>query len=52
MSSFWISFIITEAVGVAQAFVATSNIKPGIKAALENLIQAGTAAIAAIQAGV
>lgn len=51
MSTFWLSFIITEAVGVAQAFVMVSNIKPGLKAALEQLIVAGNGVVAAIQSG-
>lgn len=51
MSTFWLQFIITEAIGVAQAFVGMSNIKPGLKAALENLISAGQAVVAAIQSG-
>lgn len=52
MNNFWITFIVTEAVGVAQAYVAVSNIKPGLKTALEGLIAAGQNVIAAIQAGV
>lgn len=51
MTSFWLSFIVTEAVGVASAFISISNIKPGLKAALENLVLAGNAVIAAIQSG-
>jgi hypothetical protein len=51
MTTFWLSFIITEAVGVASAFVSISNIKPGLKAALENLITAGQGVITAIQDG-
>ena len=52
MCTFWITFVIQEAIGIAQAFVAISSIKPGEKTALENLITAGQAAITAIQAGV
>lgn len=51
MSTFWLSFIITEAVGVAAAFVQSSSIKPGLKAALENLIVSGNNVVAAIQSG-
>ena len=51
MNTFWLTFIIQEAIGVAEAFVAISSIKPGLKAALENLIVAGNGVIAAIQAG-
>lgn len=51
MSTFWLTFVIQEAIGVAEAFVAISGIKPGLKAALENLISAGQATILAIQAG-
>lgn len=51
MSTFWLSFIVTEAVGVAQAFVMISSIKPGLKAALEQLIASGQAVVAAIQSG-
>lgn len=48
MSKFWLQFIITEAVGVAQAFVGLSSANPTLKAALENLISAGQAVIAAL----
>lgn len=48
MSNFWLNFVITEAIGVAQIFVQASNLKPQLKAALENLITAGQAVIAAI----
>lgn len=51
MSTFWLTFVIQEAIGVAQAFVAISTIKPGLKAALENLITSGNAVIIAIQSG-
>lgn len=51
MNTFWLTFIIQEAIGVAEAFVAISSIKPGLKAALENLIVAGNGVITAIQAG-
>lgn len=46
MSNFWLSFIITEAVGVAEAFVSISTVSPPLKAALENLITAGQAVVA------
>jgi hypothetical protein len=48
MSKFWLQFIITEAVGVAQAFVGISSINPALKTALENLISAGQSVIAAL----
>ena len=51
MSVFLVQLFVTEAVGIAQAFIGISNIKPGLKAALENLIVAGQAVIAAIQTG-
>lgn len=51
MSTFWLQFIVTEAIGVAQAFISISTIKPGLKAALENLISAGQATVLAIQSG-
>ena len=51
MSTFWLSFIIQEAIGVASAFVGISSIKPGLKLALENLITAGQGVILAIQSG-
>ena len=51
MSTFWLQFIITEAVGVAQAFIGMSGMKPGLKTALENLISSGQAVVAAIQSG-
>jgi hypothetical protein len=48
MSNFWLKFIITEAIGAAEAFVAVSNIKPALKTALEKLIADGQAVIASI----
>ena len=51
MNSFWLSFAIQEAITVAQVFVQMSGIKPGLKAALENLITAGQSVVAAIQSG-
>ena len=48
MSTFWIQFIITEAIGVAQAFVQLSTISPTLKAALESFIAAGQNVIAAL----
>lgn len=51
MSTFWLNFIVLEAVGVASAFVQVANIRPGLKAALENLIAAGNGVVAAIQSG-
>lgn len=49
--NFWLTFAVQEAVTVAQAFIEQSSIKPGLKAALENLIAAGQAVIATIQTG-
>lgn len=51
MSTFWLNFIILEAVGVAEAFIQVSTIKPGLKAALQNLIVAGQQVQQAIQSG-
>lgn len=51
MSTFWLNFIIMEAVGVAHAFIQMSTIKPGLKAALENLTEAGVRVQVAIQSG-
>jgi hypothetical protein len=50
-STFWIAFCITMVVSAAQAEVSQSNIKPGLKAALENLIAAGQQVTVAIQTG-
>ena len=43
MKTFWITFIVDEAIAVAQAFVGGSNLAPNIKAALESFIAAGQA---------
>lgn len=53
MNQFWITFVVTEAIGVAQAYVAVAvaNNRPNFKAALEGLINAGNAVIIALQAG-
>lgn len=51
MTTFWLNFIVLEAVGVAHAFLQLSNIKPGLKAALENLVDAGQKVQLAIQSG-
>lgn len=51
MGNFWLNFAIQEAVTVAEAFVNTANIKPVLKAALENLITAGNTVLAAILQG-
>jgi hypothetical protein len=48
MSNFWLQFIIQEAIGVAEAFISMSTIKPALKTALEKLIADGQAVIAAI----
>ena len=50
-TTFWISFVVSEALGVAEAFIALSTIPPGIKAALTGFITAGNALITAIQVG-
>ena len=49
--SFWLNFAIQEAITVAEAFINQANIKPGLKAALENLIAAGQAVIDAMHSG-
>ncbi len=51
MSTFWLQIVINEGIGVASAFVGVSNIKPGLKAALENLIAASQAVLLAIHGG-
>jgi len=51
MNSFWLKFIIIEAVGVAEAFASASNIPPGVKTALEKFIAAGGELATAIEAG-
>lgn len=51
MATFWLNFVIQEAIGVAQVFVENSNIKPGLKRALEGLIAQGQAVLVAIQTG-
>lgn len=51
MTTFWLSFIVQEAIGVAAAYVQTANIKPGLKSALEQMILAGQGVAAAIQSG-
>ncbi len=51
MSTFWLSFIVTEAVGVASAFVTISSLPPGVKFSLENFIAAGQALILDLQIG-
>jgi hypothetical protein len=48
MKSFWLKFVIEEAIGIAEAFISISNIKPALKTALEKLITDGQAVIAAI----
>lgn len=50
-STFWITFAITMVVSAAQAEVSQANIKPGLKASLENLITAGQQVSIAIQTG-
>ncbi len=41
MNTFWIAFLISEAVSAAQAFVLVSGLKPAVKAALLKFIAAG-----------
>lgn len=48
MSNFWLKFIVNEAIGVAEAFILSTSIKPGLKTALANLIVAGQSVIDAI----
>jgi len=49
MGTFWLNFAVTEAISLAESFVNQSNLKPGLKTALEKLIEAGQAVVAAIQ---
>jgi hypothetical protein len=51
MSSFWLQFVISEAITIAEAFVSLSTLPPGIKTALENYITIGQALVTAIQLG-
>jgi hypothetical protein len=51
MSSFWLQFIISEAISVAEAFVSLSTLPVGVKSALENFISAGQALVTALQLG-
>ncbi len=51
MNSFWLSFVVAEAVTVAGAFVNLSSLPPGVKAALESFMLAGQNLAAALQAG-
>lgn len=51
MTTFWITFIVNEAIGIAVAYVGQANIPSGIKTALEAFIAAGQGLISAIQAG-
>lgn len=48
MSTFWITFVVNQALGVAQIFIGTSNLKPAMKAALAKFIAAGQALVAAL----
>ena len=52
MSTFWLNFIITEATGVATAYVDGAAVPPGIKSALETFIAAASALGLALKAGV
>ncbi len=49
MSSFWLTFIINEALAAAEAFIASSGLKPAVKSALSKFIAAGTALLTAIR---
>lgn len=53
MSTFILQLVVTEAVGLAQAFiqVALSAKRPNLASALENLVAAGQATVLAISAG-
>jgi hypothetical protein len=48
MSSFWLRFVIQEAIGLAEVFIQSSNLTPALKVALEKLIADGQAVIAAL----
>lgn len=48
MGNFWITFAISEAVSVVEAFVTSSKLSPAIKTILEELIAVGQKAIAAL----
>jgi hypothetical protein len=43
MNTFWITFLVGQAVAVAQSFIATSGLKPAVKSALIKFIAAGQA---------
>ena len=49
---FWLKLAIQGALELANEYVDSTNIKPGIKTALDDLITAGENALAAIQSGV
>jgi hypothetical protein len=49
MGNFWVQFAINEALTVAQAFLAGSNLNGATKAALGNFITAGQAVLAALK---
>jgi len=48
MNTFWLNFIVTEAIGVAQAFLSMSGLSSELKTALSNLIESGHAVTGAI----
>jgi hypothetical protein len=51
MNSFWIAFIVNQAVAAAEAFIATSKLNPAVKAALGKFIAAGQALANALGSG-
>jgi hypothetical protein len=51
MNTFWIAFLISQAVAAAQAFVIVSGLKPAVKSALLKFIAAGQALANALGTG-
>ena len=50
--NFWLTFAIQEVMLLVTEFVDSPDIKPGLKSALDNLLQAAQTAIITIKAGV
>ncbi len=48
-SSFWISFLVGQALAAAQAFILSSGLKPAVKIALVKFIAAGQSLVTALQ---
>ncbi len=49
MNTFWIAFLISQALVAAEAFLATSSLNPALKAVLEKFIAAGQALANALE---